>query len=245
MAKTSADFSLQTAATQVDFYRRLGAVSRFLQPRPVDSRSCRCWRRLTFVMNLKHFYVATCALTRDWFSTPAVRPELQSPVFGRRRSCEIRWRCVRCDLPGGPASRSSLPGPRFQVAWSNPDPSSKGPFYRYNSAERQVYFSAFHFGPETAARYVQALRDHEVTWLTGYTFSYYLLARLILEQGLKVPELKAVITTSEKLTPEMRQVMEAAYRCRVYEEYSTVENSVFASECEAGKTARKSRPGCG
>jgi phenylacetate-CoA ligase len=50
-----------------------------------------------------------------------------------------------------------------------------------------------------------------------------------------VPPLKAIVTTSEKVTPEMRQVMEAAYGCRVYEEYSTVENVLFASECQAGK----------
>lgn len=115
-----------------------------------------------------------------------------------------------------------------------PDPNSPGPFHRYNSAEKQVYFSAFHLGPKTAPMYVQALRDHRVEWLTGYTFSYYLLARLILEQKLKIPDLKAVITTSEKLTPEMRSVMEEAYQCRVYEEYSAVENSIFASECEHG-----------
>jgi phenylacetate-CoA ligase len=33
----------------------------------------------------------------------------------------------------------------------------------------------------------------------------------------------------------MRKVMEKAYRCRVFEEYSTVENSLFASECERGR----------
>ena len=29
--------------------------------------------------------------------------------------------------------------------------------------------------------------------------------------------------------------MERAYRCRIYEEYSTVENVLFASECESGR----------
>ncbi|HMY76521.1 MAG TPA: phenylacetate--CoA ligase family protein, partial [Blastocatellia bacterium] len=57
----------------------------------------------------------------------------------------------------------------------------------------------------------------------------------ILENKLSVPPLKAIITTSEKVTPEMRAVMEQAFGCRVFEEYSTVENVLFASECEAGK----------
>ena len=58
---------------------------------------------------------------------------------------------------------------------------------------------------------------------------------MVIEQNITVPPLKAIITTSEKVTPEMRQVMEKAYHCRVYEEYSTVENCLFASECEAGR----------
>jgi phenylacetate-CoA ligase len=50
-----------------------------------------------------------------------------------------------------------------------------------------------------------------------------------------VPPLRAVITTSEKVTAEMRRVMQRAYGCRVYEEYSTVENALFVSECPHGR----------
>ena len=62
-----------------------------------------------------------------------------------------------------------------------------------------------------------------------------MLAKFIIGQKLKVPRLRAVITTSEKLTPEMRAVMESAYGCPIFEEYSTVENSIFASECGYGR----------
>ncbi|NLC14635.1 MAG: phenylacetate--CoA ligase family protein, partial [Chloroflexi bacterium] len=83
--------------------------------------------------------------------------------------------------------------------------------------------------------YVEALWKYKTVWLTGYAVSFYLLACYILEQQIEVPPLKAVITTSEKLTNQMRTVMEKAYRCKVYEEYSTVESALFASECEHGK----------
>jgi phenylacetate-coenzyme A ligase PaaK-like adenylate-forming protein len=129
----------------------------------------------------------------------------------------------------------SLARATFSGRLVEPDPQSKGPFYRFNLVERQVYLSPFHLRPDTASAYVKALARHHVRWMTGYAVSYYILAKYILEQRLKVPSLRAVITTSEKVTPEMRRVMEAAYRCRVYEEYSTVENALFASECEAGR----------
>lgn len=129
----------------------------------------------------------------------------------------------------------NLPRATFSGRMAEPNPESKGPFYRFNMVERQVYFSPFHLRPDTARFYVDALRKHRIQWMTGYAVSYYLLAKFILEQKIPVPPLKAVITTSEKLTPEMRVVMESAYQCRVYEEYSTVENALFVSECEQGR----------
>lgn len=123
----------------------------------------------------------------------------------------------------------------FSGRMIEPNPNSDYHIYRYNSVEKQVYFSAFHLKPSTAHSYVDALHKHNVVWMTGYAVSFFLLARFILDQGLKVPPLKAIITTSEKLTDEMRTVMEKAYGCRVFEEYSTVESALFASECEHGR----------
>jgi len=124
----------------------------------------------------------------------------------------------------------------FSGRMVEPNPDSKGPFYRFNAAEKQVYFSPFHLRPDTASFYLRALEKHHVRWLTGYAVSYYLLAKFILKQGLTAPAgIQAIITTSEKVTPEMRQTMEDAFHCKVFEEYSTVENVLFASECEHGR----------
>ncbi len=142
-----------------------------------------------------------------------------------REARSARWAAVSFKRP-----RATFSGRLVE-----PDPQSQGPFHRLNYIERQVYFSPFHLAPRTASRYVEALRRHRVEWLTGYAVSFYLLAGFILEQQLDVPPLQALITTSEKVTPQMRRIMERAYRCRVYEEYSTVENVIFASECERGR----------
>jgi len=149
---------------------------------------------------------------------------------------------VRNSLALREARSARWAGVSFQTARATfsgrvvePDPQSTGPFYRFNAVERQVYLSAFHLRPDTAAAYVSALARHRVQWLTGYAVSYYLLGKFMLEQRLSPPPIRAIITTSEKVTPEMRQVMERAFRCKVFEEYSTVENAVFASECHHGK----------
>ncbi len=151
-------------------------------------------------------------------------PELRNSM-ALREARSARWAGVSFSMP-----RATFSGRMVE-----PNPESSGPFHRFNSAEKQVYFSAFHLRKETAPLYVEALSRHDIQWLTGYAVSYYLLARFILESHISVPPLKALITTSEKVTQEMRVVMEQAYGCRVFEEYSTVENAVFASECEQGR----------
>lgn len=122
----------------------------------------------------------------------------------------------------------------FSGRMVEPNPDSRGPYYRFNAAERQVYFSAFHLRPDTAFQYAEAMRRHGTQWLSGYAVSFYRLAKFVIEQNLELPPLKAVVTTSEKVTPEMRDVMEKAYGCPVFEEYGTVENIMLATQCEAG-----------
>ncbi len=141
-----------------------------------------------------------------------------------REARSVRWAGASFRLP-----RATFSG--RQVV---PDPESEGPYHRYNLAERQVYFSPFHLRSDTAKQYVDALHQSQIEWLTGYAVSYYLLAGFMLEQGLQPPPLRGLVTTSEKVTSQMREVMEAAYRCRVFEEYSAVENASFACECEEG-----------
>lgn len=172
----------------------------------------------------RHWSFSTSGSTGTPISTKWLASELQDSLAVR----EVRsanWAGVSYKLP-----RATFSGRMVE-----PDPNSKGPYYRYNTAEKQVYFSPFHLSLDTADFYVSAITKHKIQWMTGYAVSFYLLAKYILEKDLKVQGLKAIITTSEKLTREMRSVMEKAYSCKIYEEYSTVENVVFASECECGR----------
>lgn len=105
------------------------------------------------------------------------------------------------------------------------------PYWRHNWAESQLYLSAFHISPSTAPHYAVALSAFRPHYLVGYASSHYFLARFFAEQRLRVPPVQAVLTSSEKLTPEMRETIEMAYACRVYDAYSGVEACCLASEC--------------
>ena len=129
------------------------------------------------------------------------------------------------------ASRAMIGG-RLVV----PKAESRPPFHRYNWAERQIYFSAYHISPESLADYVDALNYHQPVVLTGYAQSYFLLARLMCERDLNIDfEPCAAVLCSEKLTRAMKTTIKRALRTRAYEEYGAVENCVQATECECGQ----------
>jgi phenylacetate-CoA ligase len=111
---------------------------------------------------------------------------------------------------------------------------SKPPFYRYNLFEKQVYFSAYHISANSVDDYVDGMKRYGVQYMTGYAMSNYFLARFIQESKIDAPPLKAVITSSEKLTPAMRQVFYDVYRCKTYDSWSGVEACGLVSECEHG-----------
>jgi phenylacetate-CoA ligase len=113
--------------------------------------------------------------------------------------------------------------------------NSKGPFYRFNYVEKQVYFSAYHISRASVANYLKGISKFNLDYMTGYAMSNFILARFIKEAGLKGPKLKAVITSSEKLTSEMRQMFEKVYGCKTFDSYSGVEACGLISECEHGK----------
>lgn len=109
---------------------------------------------------------------------------------------------------------------------------SNPPFHRYNFAERQIYFSAYHISSKAAPYYMEAIRNN-LDYMTGYAMSNFILARFFEEQNLYYP-LKAVITSSEKLTNEMRNIFRKVYGCKTFDSYSGIEDCGLISECEKG-----------
>lgn len=144
-----------------------------------------------------------------------------------------RWSAayeVRCRGWAGVdhSMRRAMIGGRMVV----PEGNSLPPFWRYNRAEKQLYFSAFHLSPENVKYYARELNRFRPDYLVGYASSHYFLARLIEEEGLEAPRVLAVLTSSEKLTSEMRATIERVYRTAVFDAYSGVEAHCLASECE-------------
>lgn len=116
-----------------------------------------------------------------------------------------------------------------------PAGNAKPPYYRYNFIEKQLYFSAYHINKQTVPGYAEGLMKYSTQYMVGYAMSNYILAKFLQEAGETPPPMKAVITSSEKLTPTMRNILGEVYNCKVYDGWGGVENCGLISENEYGQ----------
>lgn len=112
------------------------------------------------------------------------------------------------------------------------DGDGKGPYYRYNYVEKQVYFSAYHISKENVTNYLEGIIKYKISYLEGYSSAIYFLARFIEESGLKSPPLKAVLGSTDKLTPDMRETIRRVFHCETFDSYNGVDVCNLISECE-------------
>jgi phenylacetate-CoA ligase len=108
------------------------------------------------------------------------------------------------------------------------------PFWRYNIWEKQLYLSAYNILPANMPDYVTALNKFRPDTLTGFPSAISFLAKAIDQARLEVHRPRAIITTSEALRPEMREIVERVFRAKAYEEYGSVENCALVTQCEKG-----------
>jgi phenylacetate-CoA ligase len=116
------------------------------------------------------------------------------------------------------------------------DSAVKDRVYRINYYEDQIYFSAYHINEKNLDSYIEGLERKQLAYLTGYASANFYLAKLLFERGYKLPyTLKAVILSSEKLTPEMKEIINNVYGCRVVDSYGMVEACSSFTENEFGE----------
>lgn len=95
--------------------------------------------------------------------------------------------------------------------------------------------SAFGFNEEQMREYTRILNGFRPAYLYGYVSMLTEYARFLEKTGATLASpLRCVITTAELLTPQQQRLLEAQFRCRVFNEYGCGEVGVIASQCENG-----------
>jgi len=97
-------------------------------------------------------------------------------------------------------------------------------------------FSAFNITPNAMEEYYRSLLTLKPVYFYGYASILKEFASFVIEKGFPpLPSLRSIITTSEVLTDNVRELLERAFKCPVFNEYGCGEVGSIAHECEYHK----------
>lgn len=91
--------------------------------------------------------------------------------------------------------------------------------------------SSFDMNHENLNKYAEIINSFEPKILTGYASSIYFFANFLDENNISVTSPQGIITTAEKLYPNMKNKIETVFGCDVYDSYGLNDGGVTAFEC--------------
>ncbi|MCP9451547.1 MAG: hypothetical protein NNA23_02570 [Nitrospira sp.] len=122
-------------------------------------------------------------------------------------------------------------GGRSIVPLAQHDP----PYWRWNHPGRQLLFSAYHLGSDTAKDYARALCEAKIEWIHGYPSVLALLAVFIIEQQLPLPKVRIITVGAENLLPFQKSIITKAFGAPVVQHYGQAEGVANISQCPEGR----------
>jgi phenylacetate-CoA ligase len=96
---------------------------------------------------------------------------------------------------------------------------------------RREWLSASAMTPPNMARFHSALARSKPAYLVGYVGAIEVFAGYLRDEGLSLPGLKAVWTTSAPLPEGKRQWLQRVFQCPVYTQYGSCEFYWISAEC--------------
>jgi len=116
-----------------------------------------------------------------------------------------------------------------------PPDNMSPPFARYNRAENQRLYSAYHLNDQTFDWYRRDLDRFQPRELIGYPSAISELASCYLRSATEPKfQPKAIVTNSETLLDWQREKIESVFNCPVFDYYGTAEYLVFAGQDQSG-----------
>jgi phenylacetate-CoA ligase len=109
------------------------------------------------------------------------------------------------------------------------------PFWRKNWIMRNTLFSSYHISEPNLPAYVDELEKIQPIFIDSYPSAIFSVGRFLLDRSIDVGIApKAIITSSETLFDNQREVIEKAFHSRVFDQYGSAEMVGFINQCEKG-----------
>ncbi|MBT2153192.1 phenylacetate--CoA ligase family protein [Pseudoalteromonas tetraodonis] len=112
----------------------------------------------------------------------------------------------------------------------------KAPFWRYSYFENMIMLSSFHMAQQNLQSYIEAMQNYKVNVIQAYPSSIVTLAKYLeSNEQYYLGNLKSIITSSESLSKEDKNLIEKRFRCTVFDWYGLFERVAAIASCEHGR----------
>ncbi len=111
-------------------------------------------------------------------------------------------------------------------------PTERDPLWKYDRRQRTLFFSVYDMKPVNLRAYVEQFNRFQPDFVRGYPSSIYIFAQFAASEGLRVHSPRAVLSSSETLSSEMRTVIEQTLQCPVFDWWGSNERIATACQCE-------------
>jgi phenylacetate-CoA ligase len=126
-------------------------------------------------------------------------------------------------------------GTRTAYLWGSGTPKSGWPGLKdrlYHVAFNRRFFDAFSLSESTIDQRIEDLARYRPKAVVGYVTPVVLVARRMLDRGIKVDGIRGVLTGAEALFEPERRDIERAFGCAAFNTYGARETMLMAAECE-------------
>jgi phenylacetate-CoA ligase len=112
--------------------------------------------------------------------------------------------------------------------------TERDPLWKYDRRQRTLFFSVYDMKPAHLRAYVEQFNRFRPEFVRGYPSSIYIFAQFVASEGLTVHPPRAVLSSSETLSAEMKSTIERGLQCPVFDWWGSNERVATACQCEQG-----------
>jgi len=227
------------AYKRVPYYRRILGEDRLIQNGSVDLSKFDQIPLLTKDL-LRRFgddLISADYTTRRWYyntsggSTGEPVRFMQDDTFQKRAAAmEYYYYKHMLDIEEPVAKRVILWGSERDIFEGGIGAKAKA----VNWLTHVVFLNSFWMSQRDIERYIAKINSYQPELIRGYAASLFEVCRYAASKNLPLYSPKAVVSSAEALTDEMRQVIESGFNTTVYNFYGSREAAGLIGECSEG-----------
>jgi len=117
-----------------------------------------------------------------------------------------------------------------------PVKKNKPPYWCRDYFMNKLMMSSYHLSSKTSIAYIKELQRFDPVLIEAYPSSIFMLAKWLESESTfyRGKSLKGIMTSSEVMTDEMKEVIEKHFKCQVFDWYGQGERVAAIGTCEMG-----------